>query len=282
MGLKDNIIQGKEIATPIYEKIEREVPVLTKKPHVAIMRVGEDSSQLAYERSAVRLFERSHITVTCHAFAANVTQEKWDKDFDVINDSEDVTGILVLKPLPASLSDEHIKHHIHPLKDIDCIGLENIGNVYLGQHETFGPCTAEACLLILDEIKEECAGKRVTIVGFGEVVGRPLAHYLTRRGATVTVCHTRTKDLVSETKRADIVIAAAGQAGLITSDHIKEGAIVIDVGINVDENGRLVGDVNFKDVQPKCKAITPVPGGVGTVTNAILVAHAVEAAKKQS
>ncbi|MGB9840902.1 bifunctional 5,10-methylenetetrahydrofolate dehydrogenase/5,10-methenyltetrahydrofolate cyclohydrolase, partial [Thermovenabulum sp.] len=190
-------------------------------------------------------------------------------------------GILIMRPLPSHLSEDQIKYHIDPQKDVDCFSPINVAKITAGEETGFPPCTPQAVMEILNYYKIDLTGKKAVILGRSMVVGRPLAMMMLKQNATVTICHTKTKNLFEETKKAEILVAAAGKAKIVKADMVGEGAVVIDVGINVDQNGKLCGDVDFEEVKDKAGMITPVPGGVGSVTSTVLVKHVVKALKQQ-
>ncbi|WP_068747217.1 bifunctional 5,10-methylenetetrahydrofolate dehydrogenase/5,10-methenyltetrahydrofolate cyclohydrolase, partial [Thermovenabulum gondwanense] len=190
-------------------------------------------------------------------------------------------GILIMRPLPSHLSEDQIKYHIDPQKDVDCFSPINVAKITAGEETGFPPCTPQAVIEILNHYQIDLTGKKALILGRSMVVGRPLAMMMLKQNATVTICHTKTKNLFEETKKAEILVAAAGKAKIVKADMVGEGAVVIDVGINVDQNGKLCGDVDFEQVQHKAGMITPVPGGVGSVTSTVLVKHTIKALKQQ-
>ena len=188
-------------------------------------------------------------------------------------------GILLLRPLPKHIDEKEVERRINPKKDIDGISPYNMAKVYAGEKDGFAPCTAEAVLEMLDFAGIDLTGKRVTVIGRSLVIGKPVAQLLMGKNATVTVCHTRTKEIESRCAEAEVLVAAAGSPKMVTPSYVKEGAIVIDVGINVDSNGNLCGDVDFDSVASHTSIITPVPGGVGSVTTSVLAKHVLRAAK---
>ena len=198
-------------------------------------------------------------------------------EFTKINEDPDVTGILMLRPLPKQICEKDIEGMIDPAKDLDGIS-RLISQRYLREMTAVSPCTAEAVIEVLKAAEIPMTGKRVTIVGRGMVVGKPLSMLMVKENATVTICHTRTKDLAGTCRNAEILVAAAGRAKMLNGDYVAPDAVVIDVGINVDENGKLCGDVDYDTIQDKAQAATPVPGGVGAVTTAVLAKHLVRAA----
>lgn len=214
-------------------------------------------------------------------YPADISHENFKQEFQKINDAPDVAGILLLCPLPKQIREKEIKEIIAPDKDLDGISPVNIAKVFAGDETGFAPCTAEAVIQVLKKNKISISGKRAVIVGRSLLVGKPLAMLLLKENATVTVCHTRTTDMPKVCREAEILIAAAGKAKLLSQEYVASGAVVIDVGINVDDEGKLCGDVDFESIQETAAMATPVPGGVGAVTTAVLADHLVRAAKIQ-
>lgn len=275
---------GKEVADKIVEEIKVKVEELKGKgidPKLAILRVGAREDDLAYERGVLKRFESAGVEVEVTALDAGISQEELDKTFDGINNDPKVHGILVFRPLPKGLSDEHMRRTIDPGKDSDFMDIRNMENVLAGVPDCAAPCTAEAVMALIKHYRIETKGKKVTVVGRSLVIGKPAALLLTTANATVTVCHTKTVDIEAECRNADIIVACCGVAKMITDKFVKPGQIVIDVGMNVDEEGRLCGDVDYEKVSEIADAITPVPGGVGSITTAILLRHVVDNAGRQ-
>lgn len=275
---------GKEVADKIVEEIKVKVEELKGKgisPKLAILRVGAREDDLAYERGVLKRFESAGVEVEVTAVDAGISQEELDKTFDGINNDPKVHGILVFRPLPKGLSDEHMRRTIDPGKDSDFMDIRNMENVLAGVPDCAAPCTAEAVMALIKHYNIETKGKKVTVVGRSLVIGKPAALLLTTANATVTVCHTKTVDIEAECRNADIIVACCGVAKMITDKFVKPGQIVIDVGMNVDEEGRLCGDVDYEKVSEIADAITPVPGGVGSITTAILLRHVVDNAGRQ-
>ncbi|WP_164993337.1 bifunctional 5,10-methylenetetrahydrofolate dehydrogenase/5,10-methenyltetrahydrofolate cyclohydrolase [Macrococcus sp. DPC7161] len=270
------IIKGMDVIQPIKQVIIQSIENGIK-PCLGIIRIGNRSSEISYEKSVIKQLQPLGIVVESIVLPEDVTQEMFDQTFDDVNQNSSINGILLLKPLPQHLSIDYVEKNIDPLKDVDCIGNVNMSKLYKDGKKGFLPCTAEAVLEILEHINFDLVGKKVALVGFGMVIGRPAAHLLVERGATVTICHKDTKDLVKECIDADLIIVATGVIGLISSQHVKPGAVIVDVGINVDENGKLCGDVCYDAVQSVAGYITPVPGGVGTVTTYTLAKHTLNA-----
>ena len=276
---------GKEVADKIVEEIKVKVEELKGKgvsPKLAILRVGAREDDLAYERGVLKRCESAGVEVEVTAVDAGVSQEELDKTFDGINNDPKVHGILVFRPLPKGLSDEHMRRTIDPGKDSDFMDIRNMENVLAGVPDAAAPCTAEAVMALIKHYQIETKGKKVTVVGRSLVIGKPAALLLTTANATVTVCHTKTVNIEEECRNADIIVACCGVAKMITEKFVKPGQIVIDVGMNVDEEGKLCGDVDYEKVSEIADAVTPVPGGVGSITTAILLKHVVDNAGRQA
>ena len=275
---------GKEVADKIVEDLKIKVEELKGKgisPKLAILRVGAREDDLAYERGVLKRFESAGVEVEVTAVDAGISQEELDKTFDGINNDPKVHGILVFRPLPKGLSDEHMRRTIDPGKDSDFMDIRNMENVLAGVPDSAAPCTAEAVMALIRHYNIETKGKKVTVVGRSLVIGKPAALLLTTANATVTVCHTKTVNIEEECRNADIIVACCGVAKMITEKFVKPGQIVIDVGMNVDEEGRLCGDVDYEKISEIADAVTPVPGGVGSITTAILLKHVVDNAGRQ-
>ena len=276
---------GKEVADKIVEEIKVKVEELKGKgvsPKLAILRVGAREDDLAYERGVLKRCESAGVEVEVTAVDAGVSQEELDKTFDGINNDPKVHGILVFRPLPKGLSDEYMRRTIDPGKDSDFMDIRNMENVLAGVPDAAAPCTAEAVMALIKHYQIETKGKKVTVVGRSLVIGKPAALLLTTANATVTVCHTKTVNIEEECRNADIIVACCGVAKMITEKFVKPGQIVIDVGMNVDEEGKLCGDVDYEKVSEIADAVTPVPGGVGSITTAILLKHVVDNAGRQA
>ena len=267
-------------------RIKEEVAELLKgmegpTPKLAIVRVGEKPDDLSYERGATKKMENFGLRVQSFSYPEDISHEDCLAAFQGVSQDEDVAGILLLCPLPRQIDQKKVAAAIDPDKDLDGISPVNAAKVFAGNPDGFAPCTAEAVMEILKTAGISVRGKRVAIVGRSMVVGRPLAMLMLKEDATVTICHTKTADLKAVCREADIVAAAAGKARMLDGSYIKEDAVVVDVGINVDEKGGLCGDVDFQSLEGKAAAATPVPGGVGTVTTAVLARHLVLAALRQ-
>lgn len=275
------ILKGLPVANAINEKLIEELKGMDKVPHLAIIRVGERPDDMSYERGATKKMEKVGFDCTSYTFPADIDNETFQKEFDKINEDDNIDGILLLRPLPKHLDEKAIENRINPNKDLDGISPVNLAKVYAGDTTGFAPCTAEAVIEMLDFAGVDLTGKRVTVVGRSLVIGKPVTMLLMKKNSTVTVCHTKTVDMASVCRNAEIVVAAAGVAKMIDKSFISKDAIVIDVGINVDEDGNLCGDVNFDEVSELASILTPVPGGVGSVTTSVLAKHLMKATKNR-
>ena len=272
-------LRGKKVSDGIKEYVSKELETLSFVPKIAIVRVGENPDDMSYERGATKKLKSFGLDVASYVFPQDISDEEFKKAFKDINEDDEVTGILLLRPLPRTINEKDIENMINPKKDLDGISPINIAKVFAGDTTGFSPCTAEAVIEVLKAYDIELTGKRVTVVGRSMVVGKPVSMLLLKENATVTMTHTRTIDLKKTCSDAEIVIAAAGRAKMLNSDYCGQDAVMIDVGINVDENGKLCGDVDYATLDGKASAATPVPGGVGTVTTAVLAKHLIQAAK---
>ena len=276
------VIKGAQVVEAMGGRITKQVEELKNagvEPCLAILRVGEDGSQMAYERGARNRLAKYGIKCETTALDIDVSQEDFEKAFRGLNEDAAVHGILILQPLPKSLSIESIKNEINPLKDVDAISPMTLYRVFAWDKQAFAPCTAEGVIEILDSIGTQYRGKKCVIVGCPLVVGRPFGMLLLARDATVTYCHEFTVDVPKEARDADILISAAGVPKLIGAGHVNENMTVVDVGINVGADGKMCGDVDFDAVKDIVANITPVPGGAGSVTTSVLADHVVRAAK---
>lgn len=272
-------LRGKKVSDGIKEYVSKELETLSFVPKLAIVRVGENPDDMSYERGATKKLKSFGLDVASYVFPQDISDEDFKKAFRDINEDDEVTGILLLRPLPRTINEKDIENMIDPKKDLDGISPINIAKVFAGDTTGFSPCTAEAVIEVLKAYNIELTGKRVTVVGRSMVVGKPVSMLLLKENATVTMTHTRTVDLKKTCSDAEIVIAAAGRAKMLNSDYCGQNAVMIDVGINVDKNGKLCGDVDYATLDGKASAATPVPGGVGTVTTAVLAKHLIQAAK---
>lgn len=277
------ILKGLPVAQAINEQLIQQLQAFEGAvPHLAIIRVGERPDDLSYERGATKKMDKIGFRCTSYTFPQEIDNETFQKEFDKINEDGDIDGILLLRPLPKHLDEKAIEERIDPRKDLDGISPRNLAKVFAGDESGYAPCTAEAVIEILDYAGIDLTGKRVTVVGRSLVIGKPAAMLLMKKNATVTICHTRTADMPGTCRSAEVLVAAAGVAKMIKADYIGENAVVIDVGINVDEQGNLCGDVDFDAITEIASAATPVPGGVGSVTTSVLAKHLMKAACARS
>ncbi|WP_027438337.1 bifunctional 5,10-methylenetetrahydrofolate dehydrogenase/5,10-methenyltetrahydrofolate cyclohydrolase [Lachnospira multipara] len=271
-------LRGINVANAINEEIINEAKKLDYIPHLAIIRVGERPDDMSYERGATKKMDKVGFRCTSFVYPETITNEEFQKEFDKINNDEDIDGILLLRPLPKHLDEKAIENRINQTKDLDGISPANLAKVFAGDDTGMAPCTAEAVIEMLDYADVDLKGKRATVIGRSLVIGKPVAMLLMKKNATVTICHTKTVDMPQTCKNAEVLVAAAGVAKMVDSSYVSDGAIVIDVGINVDANGNLCGDVNYEEVSKKASIITPVPGGVGSVTTSVLAKHLLKGA----
>ncbi|MCJ0405826.1 bifunctional 5,10-methylene-tetrahydrofolate dehydrogenase/5,10-methylene-tetrahydrofolate cyclohydrolase [Clostridioides difficile] len=285
MSTKGQIIKGKPVADKISEELIKEVDLLIKEginPKLTIVRVGARSDDLSYERGALKRCQNIGITTEVLELAEDITQEEYIDVLKRVNDDKNVNGILCFRPLPKHLNEEVIKYVIAPEKDVDCFSPINSAKVMEGDKSGFPPCTPTAVVEILKHYNVDLKGSKVTVLGRSMVVGKPVSMLLLSEHATVTICHSKTKNLSGVAAEADVLIAAIGRAKMVDESFVKDGTVVIDVGINVDEEGNLCGDVDTNAVLDKVSMITPVPAGVGSVTTSILAKHVVKACKLQN
>ena len=249
-------------------------------PTLAIVRVGERPEDLSYERGALKRCEKVGIRVRQFTLPEESSHGDLLAVIEQINADREIHGCLLFRPLPPQIDEAAICAALDPAKDVDGVTAGSLAAVFTGGGAGYPPCTAQACMEILNYYGCDLTGKRAVVVGRSLVVGKPLSMLLLGKNATVTLCHTRTADLAAECRRAEVLIAAAGRANMIGRDHLAPGQLVLDVGINVDENGNLVGDVDFAAADEIVGAVTPVPGGVGAVTTSVLAAHVLQAAEQ--
>ena len=279
-----NIIDGKAISAKTKEELRSEVAALKEKGvsvGLAVIIVGDDPASRVYVNNKKKACELLGIYSEEYALPAETTMEQLLGLIDELNSRSDINGILCQLPLPRHLDEKVVINAISPEKDVDAFHPVNVGKIMIGDFD-FLPCTPAGVMRLIDESGVEIEGKNCVVIGRSNIVGKPMAMLLLHRNATVTICHSRTRNLSEVTKNADILVAAVGKANFVTPDMVKEGAVVIDVGINRLDNGKLCGDVDFDAVAEKCSFITPVPGGAGPMTIAMLMANTVTAAKKQN
>lgn len=275
------LLKGAPVSAAIREQVEEKLRQLQGMiPRLAIIRVGENPDDMSYERSAVKKMETFGLGVQTFVFPGDISDGDFKKEFRRINEDLDITGILLLRPLPRQIKERDIESMIAPQKDLDGISPVNIAKVFSGDPTGFAPCTAEAVIEVLKANNISIEGKRAAVIGRSMVIGKPLSMLLLKENATVTICHTRTADLPGICRQAEILVAAAGKAAMVDESWVSDDAVLIDVGINVDENGRLCGDVDQASLENRRVKLTPVPGGVGAVTTAVLAKHLIQAAQR--
>lgn len=276
-------LKGAEVSAKIKEQTAAMLESYGgRTPRLAIVRVGEKPDDLSYERGAVKKMAAFGLEAEVYVYPEDIDDAGFKAEFQKINEDDAVDGILLLRPLPKHIDEKAIERMIDPEKDLDGISPENIAKVFAGDSTGYAPCTAEAVVETLKAFDIPISGKRTVIVGRSMVVGKPLSMLMLKENATVTVCHTRTVDLEETCRGAEILVAAAGRARMLDKNSVGREAVVIDVGINVDENGKLCGDVDFDSLDGTAAMATPVPGGVGAVTTAVLAKHLVTAALRRS
>ncbi len=278
------LLTGKEVAQKMDQDIQKDVLELKAKginPTLKIMIAGEAADSLAYANSAKKMAEKNGIVCDIEQLPGMTSQDDFVKTLKQRNADTKIHGIIVMRPLPKQISEAVVKYVLAPEKDVDCFNPVNAGKIMAGDMTGFPPATPQAVMEILRFYQIPMSGKEAVVIGRSMVVGKPLSMLLLGENATVTVCHSKTRDLPGVCKRADILVAAIGKARMITTDYIRPGATVMDVGINV-EGDKLFGDVDTERAKEVAGAITPVPGGVGTVTTRVLLKHVVQAAKLQN
>ena len=275
--------RGMPAVKAMAEEFKSRVAALKERgvyPKLAVVRAGEREDDIAYEKGIMKRFGTVEAEVEVIKLPIDIDEESFEETIRRLNEDEKVHGILVFRPLPKQLDDNRLKEIIRPDKDVDSISMANAAKVFACDKTGYAPCTAQAVMELLEHNKIDLTGKKVAIVGRSLVVGKPLAMLMLGRNATVTVCHTRTKNIAEECKRADILVACAGSAKMIKRDFTNPDQIVVDVGINFVD-GAMCGDVDYDDVAEHVAAITPVPGGVGTVTTSVLLKHTLESAERR-
>ena len=279
------IIDGKKVSAQVKQEVKNETELLKKEcsitPGLAVVIVGDDPASRVYVNNKKKACELVVFHSEEYALPAETTQEELLSLVKELNEKKDINGILVQLPLPKHLDDKAVIEAINPLKDVDAFHAVNVGKIMLGEYD-FLPCTPAGVMEMLHYYNIEVSGKNCVVIGRSNIVGKPMGMLLLHENGTVTICHSRTKNLAEVCSRADILVAAVGKPKFVTADMVKEGAVVIDVGMDRDENGKLCGDVDFENVKDKCSYITPVPGGVGPMTIATLMKNTIKAAKIQN
>lgn len=279
-----NIIDGKAVSKAVKAQVLKECEELKQKgitPGLAVIIVGEDPASQVYVRNKEKACEECGFYSEKYALPADTTQEELNTLVDKLNKDKSINGILCQLPLPSHLDDKEVINRIDPIKDVDAFHPVNVGAIMIGDYN-FLPCTPAGVMELIHSTGVEISGKKAVVMGRSNIVGKPMAMLLLHENATVEIVHSKTQNLAEITKEADILVAAIGKAKFVKADMVKDGAVVIDVGMNRDENGKLCGDVDFEDVKEKCSYITPVPGGVGPMTISMLMRNTLTAAKLQN
>ena len=272
------LIDGKEVSLYIKEKIRDEAKTLKTRPGLAVILVGDDPASHVYVNNKKKACEFCGFYSESYELPANASQAELLELIDVLNENDMIHGILVQMPLPSHIDENAVIERIRADKDVDAFNPVNVGKIMTGDFD-FLPCTPAGVMELLKYYNIDVSGKRCAVIGRSNIVGKPMAMLMLHANATVTICHSRTKDLSSVVKEADIVVAAVGRKCFVTADMVKEGAVVVDVGINRGEDGKLYGDVDFEEVSKKASYITPVPGGVGPMTIAMLMQNTLTSAR---
>lgn len=278
------IIDGKNLAKEIRESLKVEANKLKEKgiiPHLSVIMVGDNDASKVYVRNKSRACEEIGIEFKEYLLPNDTKQEELISLIEKLNKDKNVNGILLQSPIPKPLNIQEAFNTIDPKKDVDGFNPYNVGNLCIGQ-DGFIPCTPYGIMKMFEKYNIEIDGKKVAIIGRSNIVGKPMAQCMLSKNATVTICHSRTRELKKELKDADIIISAAGKRNMVTEDMVKEGAVIIDVGMNRNDEGKLCGDVDFKKLKEKASYITPVPGGVGPMTIAMLMSNVIKATKEQN
>lgn len=278
------LIDGKAVSLQVKQQVKQECDKLKAKgvtPGLAVIIVGDDPASQVYVRNKEKACEECGFYSVKYALDADTTQSELNALIDKLNKDEKINGILCQLPLPKHLDDKEVINRIDPIKDVDAFHPVNVGAIMIGDYN-FLPCTPAGVMELIHSTGVDVTGKKAVVIGRSNIVGKPMAMLLLHENATVEITHSKTLDLKSITKEADILVAAIGRAKFVTADMVKNGAIVIDVGMNRDENGKLCGDVDFENVKDKCSFITPVPGGVGPMTISMLMRNTLTAAKLQN
>mgnify|MGYP000874970251 CR=1 FL=1 len=278
-----DILKGNVVANKIKEQMAKDIENLkgeNKVPKLAIVRLGQNPGDISYEKSIIKNCDKIGIESEVFERDENINTDELVKLIEELNGNNKISGILVFRPLPKHIDEEIIKNTISPLKDVDCMSPINLEKIFEGDLSGFQPCTPKAAMEVLKYYDIPLEGKNVVVVNRSMVVGKPLVMMLLEENATVTICHSKTKNLDEITKNADIVIVALGKAKFFDENYFNEESIIIDVGVSLDENGKLSGDADYDKLLPIVDKITPVPGGVGSVTTSILLSQVVLACKK--
>lgn len=279
------LLKGKEPVAAMKERLTAQVARLEQagvRPKMTIVRCGARPDDLSYEAGAIKRFHGLGIEVEVKELPVDIDQQAFIRQIEALNQDDAVHGVLIFRPLPRQLDESVLKYVLSPEKDMDAMNPDNLAKVFSADPSGYPPCTPEAVMELLAHYQVELAGKNVVILGRSMVVGKPLAMMMLAKNATVTICHSKTQNLPAIARQADILVACVGKAKMVTAEYLSPGQVVVDVGINVDEDGKLCGDVDFQAAEPIVARITPAPGGVGTVTTSCLAAHVLRAAMKRA
>lgn len=275
-------LRGAPVAKEITANLVERVAALQSKgiaPKLAIVRMGENPGDMAYERGALNRMAKVGVEAEVHALPADTSQAQLEELLDTLSANPDVHSILLMRPLPKGMDEAAVATHVDPRKDVDGMTIGSLAKVLSGKGEGFAPCTAEAVMALLKHYQVPLEGKRVVVLGRSLVIGKPVSQLLLAKNATVTVCHSKTQNLAEVCQEADVIVSCMGKAHMVTSAFVKPGCTIVDVSTNDDGNGSITGDIDTEDVSTLAISLTPVPGGVGSVTTSILATHVVEAAE---
>lgn len=276
-----NLIDGKAVSQSVKERVRDEIAEKGLKIGLAVIIVGNNQASRVYVNNKKKACEFCGITSIEYALPEETTEEQLLELVEACNKDKNINGILVQLPLPSQINEKTVIEHIDPNKDVDAFHAVNVGKIMIGEY-SFLPCTPAGIMELIHSTGTEVSGKECVVIGRSNIVGKPMAMLLLHENGTVTICHSKTKNLAEVCRRADILVAAVGKRGFVTADMVKEGAVVIDVGMNRNAEGKLCGDVDFENVAQKCSCITPVPGGVGPMTIAMLMENTLRAKKLQT
>lgn len=275
------IIDGKAVSLSVKERVRDEIAEKGLKIGLAVIIVGNNQASRVYVNNKKKACEFCGITSYEYALPEETTEEQLLELVETCNNDNNINGILVQLPLPPQINEKTVIEHINPNKDVDAFHAVNVGKIMIGEY-SFLPCTPAGIMELIHSTGTDVSGRECVVIGRSNIVGKPMGMLLLHENGTVTICHSRTENLAEVCRRADILVAAVGKAGFVTADMVKEGAVVIDVGMNRNAEGKLCGDVDFENVAPKCSYITPVPGGVGPMTIAMLMENTLRAKKLQT
>lgn len=275
------IIDGKAVSQSVKERVRDEIAEKGLKIGLAVIIVGNNQASRVYVNNKKKACEFCGITSYEYALPEETTEEQLLELVETCNNDNNINGILVQLPLPPQINEKTVIEHINPNKDVDAFHAVNVGKIMIGEY-SFLPCTPAGIMELIHSTGTDVSGRECVVIGRSNIVGKPMGMLLLHENGTVTICHSRTENLAEVCRRADILVAAVGKAGFVTADMVKEGAVVIDVGMNRNAEGKLCGDVDFENVAPKCSYITPVPGGVGPMTIAMLMENTLRAKKLQT